>query len=204
MNQAELCRALSLSLSFSLSLSIYISIYIYKCLCVLTGLDADLLTVLPALSRHPSLKHLYLGKNFNIKNRCCRFSLSRFTAAVCVCVCVCVCLSVCVWTRGCMHCICQLGCTRLWFYFRPHKRLPLLGPKARRQQEMTRASSYSLVSVFVSTLSVRRVLDEVLQKLVQLIQEEDCVSEKRGRCPHSLKDTVRCRVNSSPAPGSLH
>ncbi|XP_068581522.1 capping protein, Arp2/3 and myosin-I linker protein 3-like isoform X3 [Cebidichthys violaceus] len=33
------------------------------------GLDADLLTVLPALSRHPSLKHLYLGKNFNIKNR---------------------------------------------------------------------------------------------------------------------------------------
>ena len=67
---------------------------------------------------------------------------------------------------------------------------------------MTRASSYSLVSVFVSTLSVRRVLDEVLQKLVQLIQEEDCVSEKRGRCPHSLKDTVRCRVNSSPAPES--
>ncbi|XP_045906389.1 capping protein, Arp2/3 and myosin-I linker protein 3-like isoform X2 [Micropterus dolomieu] len=33
------------------------------------GLDADLLTVLPALSRHTSLKHLHLGKNFNIKNR---------------------------------------------------------------------------------------------------------------------------------------
>ncbi|XP_044054279.1 capping protein, Arp2/3 and myosin-I linker protein 3-like isoform X1 [Siniperca chuatsi] len=33
------------------------------------GLDADLLTVLPALSRHASLKHLHLGKNFNIKNR---------------------------------------------------------------------------------------------------------------------------------------
>ncbi|KAM4574530.1 capping protein, Arp2/3 and myosin-I linker protein 3-like isoform 2-T2 [Fundulus diaphanus] len=33
------------------------------------GLDADLLTVLPALSRHSSLKHLHLGKNFNIKNR---------------------------------------------------------------------------------------------------------------------------------------
>ncbi|XP_037325813.2 capping protein, Arp2/3 and myosin-I linker protein 3-like isoform X1 [Pungitius pungitius] len=33
------------------------------------GLDADLLTVLPALSRHASLKHLYMGKNFNIKNR---------------------------------------------------------------------------------------------------------------------------------------
>uniref|UniRef100_A0AAV2KSD6 Leucine-rich repeat-containing protein 16B-like n=1 Tax=Knipowitschia caucasica TaxID=637954 RepID=A0AAV2KSD6_KNICA len=33
------------------------------------SLDADLLTLLPALSRHPSLKHLHLGKNFNIKNR---------------------------------------------------------------------------------------------------------------------------------------
>ncbi|CAN9500667.1 unnamed protein product [Ophioblennius macclurei] len=33
------------------------------------GLDGDLLTVLPALSRHPSLKNLHLGKNFNLKNR---------------------------------------------------------------------------------------------------------------------------------------
>uniref|UniRef100_A0A8B9LBL4 CARMIL C-terminal domain-containing protein n=1 Tax=Astyanax mexicanus TaxID=7994 RepID=A0A8B9LBL4_ASTMX len=33
------------------------------------GFDSDLLTVLPALSKHPSLKHLHLGKNFNIKNR---------------------------------------------------------------------------------------------------------------------------------------
>uniref|UniRef100_A0A1A7XJJ3 Leucine rich repeat containing 16B n=1 Tax=Iconisemion striatum TaxID=60296 RepID=A0A1A7XJJ3_9TELE len=33
------------------------------------GLDADLLAVIPALSRHPSLKHLMLGKNFNIKGR---------------------------------------------------------------------------------------------------------------------------------------
>ncbi|XP_072534764.1 capping protein, Arp2/3 and myosin-I linker protein 3-like isoform X2 [Salminus brasiliensis] len=33
------------------------------------GFDADLVTVLPALSRHPSLRHLHLGKNFNIKNR---------------------------------------------------------------------------------------------------------------------------------------
>uniref|UniRef100_A0A6Q2Z5N5 Capping protein regulator and myosin 1 linker 3 n=1 Tax=Esox lucius TaxID=8010 RepID=A0A6Q2Z5N5_ESOLU len=33
------------------------------------GLDADLISVLPALSRHTSLKHLYLGKNFNIKSR---------------------------------------------------------------------------------------------------------------------------------------
>ncbi|XP_063058129.1 capping protein, Arp2/3 and myosin-I linker protein 3-like [Engraulis encrasicolus] len=33
------------------------------------GLDGDLLTLLPALSKHPSLKHLHLGKNFNIKHR---------------------------------------------------------------------------------------------------------------------------------------
>ncbi|KAJ7986465.1 hypothetical protein DPEC_G00340170 [Dallia pectoralis] len=33
------------------------------------GLDTDLISVLPALSRHTSLKHLYLGKNFNIKSR---------------------------------------------------------------------------------------------------------------------------------------
>ncbi|XP_060940835.1 capping protein, Arp2/3 and myosin-I linker protein 3 [Limanda limanda] len=43
--------------------------------CVVTldisdnGLDADLLAVIPAFSRHPSLKHLMLGKNFNIKGR---------------------------------------------------------------------------------------------------------------------------------------
>uniref|UniRef100_A0A3P9H7J4 CARMIL pleckstrin homology domain-containing protein n=1 Tax=Oryzias latipes TaxID=8090 RepID=A0A3P9H7J4_ORYLA len=39
--------------------------------CSFAGLDADLLTLLPALSRHPSLKHLHMGRNFNIKNRCC-------------------------------------------------------------------------------------------------------------------------------------
>ncbi|XP_067109060.1 capping protein, Arp2/3 and myosin-I linker protein 3 [Osmerus mordax] len=33
------------------------------------GLDADLLMVLPAFSRHPSLKNLLLGKNFNLKGR---------------------------------------------------------------------------------------------------------------------------------------
>ncbi|XP_058495056.1 capping protein, Arp2/3 and myosin-I linker protein 3-like [Solea solea] len=33
------------------------------------GFDADLIIVLPALSRHLSLKHLHLGKNFNIKHR---------------------------------------------------------------------------------------------------------------------------------------
>lgn len=82
------------------SLSIYIYIRVLVLVCVLTGLDADLLTVLPALSRHPSLKHLYLGKNFNIKNRCCRFSLSRFTAAMYLCLCVCVArVCVCMDTR---------------------------------------------------------------------------------------------------------
>lgn len=38
-------------------------------LCSFSGLDADLLCVIPAFSRHPSLKHLLLGKNFNIKGR---------------------------------------------------------------------------------------------------------------------------------------
>ncbi|XP_037390163.1 capping protein, Arp2/3 and myosin-I linker protein 3 isoform X1 [Pygocentrus nattereri] len=33
------------------------------------GLDADLFSVIPAFSRHPSLKHLLLGKNFNVKGR---------------------------------------------------------------------------------------------------------------------------------------
>ena len=33
------------------------------------GLDGDMLVVLPAFSRHPSLKHLLLGKNFNVKGR---------------------------------------------------------------------------------------------------------------------------------------
>ncbi|XP_077354043.1 capping protein, Arp2/3 and myosin-I linker protein 3 isoform X2 [Festucalex cinctus] len=33
------------------------------------GLDSDLGVVIPAFSRHPSLKHLMLGKNFNIKGR---------------------------------------------------------------------------------------------------------------------------------------
>uniref|UniRef100_A0A8B9HAD0 Capping protein regulator and myosin 1 linker 3 n=1 Tax=Astyanax mexicanus TaxID=7994 RepID=A0A8B9HAD0_ASTMX len=33
------------------------------------GLDSDLLAALPAFSRHPSLKHLLLGKNFNVKGR---------------------------------------------------------------------------------------------------------------------------------------
>lgn len=46
------------------------------------------------------------------------------------------------------------------------------------------ASSSSLISVFVSVVYICRVLDEVLQKLVQLIQEEECVSsntEKRQK-----------------------
>ncbi|XP_013930871.1 PREDICTED: leucine-rich repeat-containing protein 16B-like, partial [Thamnophis sirtalis] len=31
--------------------------------------DADLITLLPALSKNKSLKHLWLGKNFNVKSR---------------------------------------------------------------------------------------------------------------------------------------
>lgn len=80
--------------------------------CVLTGLDADLLTVLPALSRHPSLKHLHLGKNFNIKNRCCRCSVLSFTAVMCVHEAACTtCASLNI--RVCD-----------FFYIRFHKRLP--------------------------------------------------------------------------------
>ncbi|XP_063157657.1 capping protein, Arp2/3 and myosin-I linker protein 3 [Candoia aspera] len=33
------------------------------------GFDADLLTLLPVLSKNKSLKHLWLGKNFNVKSR---------------------------------------------------------------------------------------------------------------------------------------
>ncbi|XP_053359659.1 capping protein, Arp2/3 and myosin-I linker protein 3 isoform X2 [Clarias gariepinus] len=33
------------------------------------GLDADLYSIIPVFSRHPSLKHLLLGKNFNVKGR---------------------------------------------------------------------------------------------------------------------------------------
>lgn len=39
------------------------------CVVLFAGLDADMLAVIPAFSRHPSLKHLMLGKNFNIKGR---------------------------------------------------------------------------------------------------------------------------------------
>ncbi|XP_047443864.1 capping protein, Arp2/3 and myosin-I linker protein 3-like isoform X3 [Mugil cephalus] len=75
------------------------------------GLDGDLLTVLPALSRHPSLRHLHLGKNFNLKNRC-------------------------------------------------------------------------------------RVLDEVLQKLVQLIQEEDCVLQSLSLSDSRLRSRGTVLVNA--------
>ena len=44
------------------------------------------------------------------------------------------------------------------------------------------SSSSGHVSEFVSTFCVCRVLDEVLQKLVQLIQEEECVSLCETRC----------------------
>lgn len=77
----ELCYTLVLFSSAALVL-----VKVRVCVCVWTGLDADLLAVLPALSRHPSLKHLHLGKNFNIKNRCGR----RRTLPQCACQCACV------------------------------------------------------------------------------------------------------------------
>ncbi|XP_077954833.1 capping protein, Arp2/3 and myosin-I linker protein 3 isoform X8 [Gasterosteus aculeatus] len=46
------------------------------------GLDADLLAVVPAFSRHPSLKHLILGKNFNIKGRVLEETLQKLVHLV--------------------------------------------------------------------------------------------------------------------------
>lgn len=83
------------------------------------GLDADLLAVVPAFSRHPSLKHLILGKNFNIKGRYGR------------------------------------------------RRTPVVRMVAR---------TLLLMNEFPSSLRLLRVLEETLQKLVHLVQEEECVS----------------------------
>lgn len=83
------------------------------------GLDADLLAVIPAFSRHPSLKHLMLGKNFNIKGR---YGLRRESAVQMV------------------------------------------------------VKMMMMMNVFSSSLCLLRVLEEILQKLVHLVQEEDCVS----------------------------
>lgn len=91
------------------------------CVCVCVGLDADLLAVIPAFSRHPSLKHLMLGKNFNIKGR---YGL-RGGGSSCV----------------------QMVC----------------GDDADDE-------------CFPSCFCLLRVLDEILQKLVHLVQEEECVS----------------------------
>lgn len=124
--------------------SSHVKLYISVCVCLLTGLDGDLLTVLPALSRHPSLKHLHLGKNFNIKNRCCRWFMSRFTEAICVCM----------RTQAHMHCMCQLEYTCLWFYFHFHERLPLLGQTAPWHRKLLMpahpASSLCLTPWFLS------------------------------------------------------
>uniref|UniRef100_A0AAR2JSM6 CARMIL C-terminal domain-containing protein n=1 Tax=Pygocentrus nattereri TaxID=42514 RepID=A0AAR2JSM6_PYGNA len=52
--------------------SLFVCLCMWVCICVdvaCVWFDADLLIVLPALSRHPSLRHLHLGKNFNIKSR---------------------------------------------------------------------------------------------------------------------------------------
>ncbi|XP_056149842.1 capping protein, Arp2/3 and myosin-I linker protein 3 [Lampris incognitus] len=46
------------------------------------GLDIDLLAVIPAFSRHPSLKHLMLGKNFNIKGRVLDETLQKLVQLV--------------------------------------------------------------------------------------------------------------------------
>ncbi|XP_062850006.1 capping protein, Arp2/3 and myosin-I linker protein 3 [Trichomycterus rosablanca] len=46
------------------------------------GLDADFLSVIPAFSRHPSLKHLMLGKNFNVKGRILDEILQRLVQLV--------------------------------------------------------------------------------------------------------------------------
>lgn len=83
------------------------------------GLDADLLAVIPAFSRHPSLKHLMLGKNFNIKGR--------------------------------------YG--------------PLRGSSRADGCEVDADDE-----CFSYCLCLCRVLDEILQKLVHLVQEEECVS----------------------------
>lgn len=127
------------------------------CVCVWTGLDADLLAVLPALSRHPSLKHLHLGKNFNIKNRCSQ----RHASLQCACRRACVCASLCAPAT-------------------PTSRTPL--PPKRL---LAAGSDLTLPPLFVS---LHRVLDEVLQKLVTLIQEEECVSEHPGNV-HALLHT---------------
>uniref|UniRef100_A0A668AS07 Capping protein regulator and myosin 1 linker 3 n=1 Tax=Myripristis murdjan TaxID=586833 RepID=A0A668AS07_9TELE len=46
------------------------------------GLDADLLAVIPSFSRHPSLKHLMLGKNFNTKGRVLDETLQKLVQLV--------------------------------------------------------------------------------------------------------------------------
>ncbi|MFT7800129.1 capping protein, Arp2/3 and myosin-I linker protein 3 [Arapaima gigas] len=46
------------------------------------GLDGDLLPVITALSRHPSLKHLLLGKNFNVKSRVLGETLQKLVQLV--------------------------------------------------------------------------------------------------------------------------
>lgn len=90
------------------------------CVRLCAGLDADLLAVIPALSRHPSLKHLMLGKNFNIKGR--------------------------------------------------------YGPRREIGSADGSDNDDDGDEYFSSSLRLHRVLDEILQKLVHLVQEEDCVS----------------------------
>lgn len=84
------------------------------------GLDSDLQAVIPAFSRHPSLKHLMLGKNFNIKGR--------------------------------------------------------YAPRQRGAVQMGMMEGMIKGFLFFFSYHLLRVLDEILQKLVHLVQEEECVS----------------------------
>ncbi|TMS19908.1 Capping protein, Arp2/3 and myosin-I linker protein 3, partial [Larimichthys crocea] len=68
-----------------------------------------------------------------------------------------------------------------------------ISDNARCQQEMTRASSPSLLSL---RFCVCRLLDEVLQKLVQLIQEEECVLQSLSLTESRLRSRGTVLVNA--------
>lgn len=121
--------------------------------------------MLPALSRHPSLKHLHLGKNFNIKNRCGR----RHDLLQCACVLLQDHVRVPLLPGSAVSLSCPLS---------PWKRL--LAPGS----DLTHTPLHPPPTPFF--VSLHRVLDEVLQKLVTLIQEEECVSEHPGNVHTSL------------------
>lgn len=102
-----------------------LSTYIYLCVCGQVSMQTCSLYCQPSPDTPPSNTFIWA-----------RTSTLKTGAAS----------AQCVWIQGCVHCIGQLEYTHLWFYFRLHNRLL----KARWEQEMTRASSSCLVSVFVS------------------------------------------------------